>query len=114
LDDTGITDQNRDIRIGGFNIGAGSRWNGPIYSVAIYDKVLSATEINAMYNGGNAVDFNLQVNNNGYLSANRLLYYYRLGLDGDDPGNNYGINSDIHNLNDGTYDSDDLIDDVPM
>lgn len=75
LDGTGMSDPSRQVFVGGLSA---NRFIGPMYSVAIYDQVLSATQIAAMYNGGNARDINLLAIE-GPISV-LPIHYYRLGL----------------------------------
>jgi hypothetical protein len=79
----GITDTARGVSLGiagTLTAGANPWWNGRIYSAAIYDSVLSASEITAMYNAGNARDFDLESDHSGYTSSGSLLHYFRVGL----------------------------------
>ena len=118
LDDTGMTDASRGIRVG-LRVTAGDRWTGPIYSAGLYDKVLDSTEVEAMYNGGNARDFNLQVNSGSYVSAVNLIHYYRLGIGSDDTefGLDVGNSLEGSELNMdtlGVADASDLTTDIPL
>lgn len=82
LDGSGMTDTDRAIRVGG-RIVTDDEWTGPIYSAALWDKVLNPTEIAGLYNGGNARDFDLQSDGGGYASSANLIHYNRLdGLGG--------------------------------
>ncbi len=77
LDGTGITDNFRGYRVG-------QNWTGPIYSVALWDSALTASEAAAIYNGGNARDFgDLNKNSGAYVSSSSLINYFRPGLSGD-------------------------------
>ena len=62
---------------------AGS-WDGPLYSWAHYDTVLSAAAIAQMYNNGNARDFDLDTDFGGYTNSANLVHYYRLGIGTDE------------------------------
>jgi hypothetical protein len=55
------------------------RTYGLIYSLAIWDKVLTATEIEAIYNYGNPGFLDIRNNSTGYSSAANLQYYYLPG-----------------------------------
>jgi hypothetical protein len=57
-----------------------SPWDGLMYSWAIYDSVLTAADVTAMYNGGNARDFDLDNDFGGYASSANLIHYFRLGI----------------------------------
>ena len=102
------------MRIGGFNTGAQDRWSGPIYSNGIYDLVLSSAEILAMYNGGNARDFDLETDSGNYVSSANLIHYYRVGLDDLQMGLDRGTSILVHDLDQGTYDINDFTADIPL
>lgn len=73
------TDNARGIQVG--KVASSTKlWQGPIYSVAVYNKVLSQADVTAMYNGGNARDFDLENDRGGYTSSVNLIHYFRLGL----------------------------------
>lgn len=114
LDGSTMAEQNRDVRIGGFNTGAQDRWVGPIYSAGIYSNVLGSAEVTAMYNSGNARDFNLLENSGSYNSAANLLHYYRLGIDALNMGLDRGLDLLVHDLNQGLFDETDFTTDIPL
>ena len=74
-----FTDTSRGIQVGHV-ASSGRLWQGPIYSVAIYDIILTQANITAMYNSGNAVDMNLQSDSGNYTASANLVHYFRLGL----------------------------------
>ncbi len=78
-DGTSMTDTARDLRVGG-RVGLNDRWFGPIYSAALFDKVLAPAEVTVLYNGGNARDRDVQTNDGAYVSATNLIHYNRLGF----------------------------------
>lgn len=80
-DGPGVTDTARECRVGiaGTNLSS-ARYVGTIYSAAVYNSILSASEITAMYNGGNARDFDLESDHSGYTSSGNLLHYFRFGI----------------------------------
>jgi hypothetical protein len=71
-------DNSRGIKVG--DVPTGAIWEGPIYSVALYDTVLTQAQITAMYNSGNAVDMDLQTDSGNYTATANLIHYFRLGL----------------------------------
>jgi hypothetical protein len=110
------TDTNRGIKVG--KVGAAGIWDGPIYSVAIYDTVLSQANITAMYNGGNARDFDLEKDNGGYTAAANLVHYFRLGLgsnEADFGTDRAAVGSDLSllHISGSAPDGTDLTTDVP-
>ena len=68
------------------NGSAAEHWDGPVYSYAIYDTILSTAAIAQMYNNGNAVEFDLDTNFGDYTSSGNLVHYYRLGIGTDEAG----------------------------
>jgi hypothetical protein len=115
LDGSTITDTNRDINIGGRFTGGGDRWDGRIYSSAIYDSVLSADEAAYLYNGGNARDVDLEQNFGVYLSAANLVHYYRfLGTTGAEFGTDRGTASTAVDLDQAFLTDADLNVDIPL
>ncbi len=117
LDGTGMTDKVRDIRVGG-RVNADDRWRGPIYSSALWNRVLAPAEVTTLFNGGNARDFDVQTNDGGYVSASNLIHYNRLGFGITDIeiGDEYvpGADLALEDVPDATVDSTDLITDIPV
>ena len=117
LDGTSMTDTIREIRIGG-RVGVNDRWLGPSYSGALWDKVLAPAEVTALFNGGNARDFDVQTNDGAYVSASNLIHYNRLGFGDTDVeiGTEYVVGADLalEDQPDLTVDGTDLITDIPV
>jgi len=84
-----------------------------VYSYALWGKVLSPSEVTAIYNSGE--EFRLDIDGTGYSSAG-LYRWYRFGLDERDVhiGRNYPLNTEVLASN-GAEDitSADLITDIP-
>ena len=62
------------VRFGRHNAGDPQWFDGVIDEVAIWDKVLSDTEINAIYNSGTT--FDLKSNSGNYISSSDLIGYW--------------------------------------
>ncbi len=105
----------RQYFIGGRNTGAGDRWEGPIYSVSVWNKVLDATEVAAAYNGGNGRDMNLDVNEGAYQAAGNHQDFFRLGIGSalSDFGLDRGADVTDRSVGGTTHDSGDLTADIP-
>lgn len=113
----GYADGVRGIQVGKVASSAGL-WDGPIYSVALYDTVLSQADITAMYNSGNARDFDLENNSGDYTASGNLVHYFRLGLgsnEADFGTDRAAVGSDLSllHITGSAPDSGDLTNDIP-
>jgi hypothetical protein len=115
LDGSTMTDNSRNIYIGGDQTGLNATWPGPVYSAALYNRVLSSGEAAAMYNNGNAESFDLETNFATYQGASNLQHYYRPGLDsgGGEYGTDYGIGTNKIDLDNNNLDAGMLTEDTP-
>jgi hypothetical protein len=115
LDSSTITDTDRNISVGSRGGAAGDQWRGPIYSAGVYNVVVGQAAVTAMYNGGNAKDFDLETNSGDYQVADNLQDYYRVGLGTTvaDFGKDHGTDATDRVLTNSS-DSDDLTSDIPV
>jgi len=108
-----IVDNGRQIRFGrSFN--TSREFEGRIYSVAMWDGTLTAEQVAAVYNGGDA-DVDLRVNFGAYEKAADLVRYYVPGLDdtsGATMGTDYGVGTS-RDLTPTNITPADLVSDVP-
>jgi len=116
LDGSTITDTNRDIQLGGRFTGSSDTWVGPIYSIGLWDSVLTSAEAAVLYNGGNARDLDVTKNFSSYTSSGDLIHYYRLGIGttGPDFGEDRSLVGSTINCTNGFKDTDDLTADIPV
>jgi hypothetical protein len=118
-DSTGtMTDTSRRIAVG-CNGNLASFAQGRFHQWACWNVALSATQVTAIYNGGNGSDFNLNWNHNGYTSRTNLKQWFRIGRDSSpdgDIGKQYALNpTGSHNLSDGAQNvtATDVVTDAP-
>jgi hypothetical protein len=85
-----MADSSRDARI--FSVGSAISDAVDIYSATAWNATLDATEVQSIYNSGNASDVNPAVDFGGYTSSANLEHWYRMGLNVDpDIGEDFGI-----------------------
>jgi hypothetical protein len=72
-----MIDTSRDVRLGASLV---SSDDIDYYSMAAWNATLSASEVQSIYNSGNASDINLAVNFGGYSSSSNLEHWWRMGL----------------------------------
>jgi hypothetical protein len=122
-DGPGVTDTARGVSVGiAGTLIAGARWDGNIYSAAVYDSILGGDEIAAMYNNGDGVNFDMEKNSGAYVSSGNLVHYFRLGVGTtelefgtDNTANINDLSMEHRTENSGqTFDADDLNADVPF
>jgi len=96
----------------------GARFTGLVYSSAAWGVDLGASEVAAIYNGGNARDYDLNRDAGAYISSDFLIDYYRTGLTGTtgaEFGIDYGNDGVPRNFGSvGTpFTESDLVSDIP-
>jgi hypothetical protein len=69
-------------------LAAPAKFNG-VYSFAIWDSVLSAAEVTAIFNSGDGSNFDLTSNSGDYTSSSDLSHYWIFGRDSDNIGKDY-------------------------
>ncbi len=77
-----------DIATASASAGSGG-WTGRVHSIALWDDLLSAAEVSAIYNSGDAHDFELDSDSGSYTSSADLVHWWRLGLNKIDIGGDY-------------------------
>ena len=89
-------------------------WRGKAYSYAVWNTALSDLEVAAIYNLGDG-RFDLATDNSNYTSSLSLLHWWRLGLDSNDIGKDYGTHTTLIDvLDDATgIDAADIVNDYP-
>ena len=91
IDDPGtMTDTARRIFIGAVDQGAAG-FDGMIHSIGVWNVALGAAEALALYNGGDGRAANWYADFGAYVSSDDLPHWWRLGLDPNDPGKDYGV-----------------------
>ena len=113
LDGDDITDSDRKIYVGSDNTGA--FWDGRMFSLAIYNTVITQAEAAAMYNSGDGAAFDLENDSGNYASSASMQHYYRLGFGSDhtDWGEDRGNAAVQHDMENSSIDGDYTVDDVP-
>jgi hypothetical protein len=93
---------------------SGTNWEGPIFSACVYNSVLSAADVLALYADGDALIVDPRVNSGNYSSASTLLHYYRLGIGRSSMqfGRDYTLLGNEIGIN-GPMDETDLTVDIP-
>jgi hypothetical protein len=76
-------------------IGAGAHdgsgpFDGKIHSVGVWSSVLTASEVEEIYNAGCGADYDLTLDQNDYASSGDLVHWWRCGKDPSDIGGDYG------------------------
>ncbi len=64
------------------DVGFGSMWDGSFYYVAIWDSVLTASEITALYAGGSPTALDITGNFGNYASSGNLQHYWNFKNEG--------------------------------
>ena len=87
-----MTDTTRQIFIGFVERGLQEDevFDGMMHSVGMWSSALGATEALALYNGGDGKGANWYADLGAYVSSDNLKHWWRLGLDPNDPGKDYG------------------------
>jgi len=87
---------------------------GRVASLAIWDVVLTADEITAIYNSG-SIAFDLNTDSGNYASSADLQHWFQLGRDSTDIGKDSGIGSPLFDLDDASVGitTDDIVTDAP-
>lgn len=107
-DDSGMAfvdiDMHGNIGANG-NAGGGNNFDGLIWQVAVWNKVLTQTEITAIYNGGDALAIDLLEDTLYYQGAKYLKHWWWVGADVDpDLGKDHGLVpldiSELYNIDD--------------
>ncbi len=80
------TATNRKISLGANIVGGNRMDNVIVHSFAIWNSVLDADNIAAIYNGGVVGEFNLLVNKGNYDQSSALKHWHRIGNDAADIG----------------------------
>jgi len=90
-------------------------FDGRIHSVALWDTTLSAAEVLAVHNGGDARRSNLRKDSGAYTSSANLLHWWRLGLNSANLGEDSGkANTLITFVGIGGTGSNDIANDAPQ
>jgi len=88
-DDSGtMDDADRNVSVSNKYQGGGSHVAGRFHSTAVWDVVLTSTQITAVYNSGNQLD--LQVDSGSYGQSADLQHYWRHGFNSSDIGEDLG------------------------
>jgi len=104
---------NRRMWIGTNN--GGGNFDGRIHSVNMYSSLLDASNVAAIYNGGDGTHFDLNRNQGNYDEAGNLVHWWRLGHDTGVLGQDYALNPVTAERNIGTnnLNSADVVVDSP-
>ncbi len=73
-----MTDSSRRITFGANN-GGTQVWEGPIHSLALWNRALDPDEWFSLFNKGRGQDFDLNRNLFGYTSSPNLVHWFRAG-----------------------------------
>lgn len=108
LDDTGIVDgSDRTVIIGGRTSGSGDQWQGPIFDVAMWSSQLSASQVTALYNSGDAPGALVTA-----VAPADFIHWWRLGLS--DLAADFGLDRQgERDLDEATIDETYLTTDIP-
>lgn len=114
LDGSTMTDpSDRLVVVGGDLTGTTLVWAGLVYSAAVYDSVIDASQVAAMYNSGNGRDINLEAIEGSISQV--PIHYHRIGIGTtqDEFGVDHGTAGDLP-LDRGTaWNDTDLDPDIP-
>jgi hypothetical protein len=83
-----MTDTSRIVTVGCDNAGANA-YQGRIHRIAMWDSVLTADEVKAVFNRGDAANMDLDTNQEAYASAANLVHWWKLGHTPSDLGKDY-------------------------
>lgn len=93
---------------------SGPTWIGRIHSGAAWNKVLTSSEVTEIYNSAAPGEFDLRENSGNYVSSENLLHWWRLGLDPNRIGKDYGRGHPIDIMHDATnISASDIVTDSP-